>query len=395
MLNAIDSEIFPIPYECRESPRIPPADPALKVVVAEPLMKFHLLPVAKMGVDSSVQLASVDIKAQQQLAFEIPQLQASIEQLRQMRPSLVNRQTTDDGEIVFLGTGSALPSKYRNVSGICITVPPLPGGDAKYVIMDCGEGTLGQLYRLFGPNIKTFLQNLVCIQISHLHADHHLGLLRLLHARQQLEGAEGWNPVVVVGPGPLNKWLMDYSSLESLPFTFINCAHLIPTSRHFASTSRTLSHIGVKSISACSVVHCPLAFGLSLEHDSGWKVTYSGDTRPCQSLVDLGRNSTVLIHEATFDDDLRAEAVMKKHSTTAEAIDVGNRMNAQFTILTHFSQRYPKIPVFDDCTNHTTGVAFDFMRVHMRNLPVLSHLVPPLKLLFADEIFAREAGEEA
>lgn len=38
-------------------------------------------------------------------------------------------------------------------------------------------------------------------------------------------------------------------------------------------------------------------------------------------------------------------AVSKKHSTFTEAIQEGIAMNAKFTILTHFSQRYSKIPV--------------------------------------------------
>ena len=50
------------------------------------------------------------------------------------------------------------------------------------------------------------------------------------------------------------------------------------------------------------------------------------------------------MHEATFDDDLRSEAVAKKHSTTSEAIGIGAAMGARRVILTHFSQRYQKIP---------------------------------------------------
>ena len=50
------------------------------------------------------------------------------------------------------------------------------------------------------------------------------------------------------------------------------------------------------------------------------------------------------MHEATFGDDLRSEAVAKKHSTTSEAIGIGAAMGARRVILTHFSQRYQKIP---------------------------------------------------
>lgn len=52
---------------------------------------------------------------------------------------------------------------------------------------------------------------------------------------------------------------------------------------------------------------------------------YSGDTRPCNKLIDHGQNATLLIHEATFDDIEKEKAIDKRHSTTGEAVDVGQR----------------------------------------------------------------------
>ena len=50
-------------------------------------------------------------------------------------------------------------------------------------------------------------------------------------------------------------------------------------------------------------------------------------------------------------------------STTSQAIDVGVRMGARFVILTHFSQRYAKVPLFTDDFSNRVGIAFDNMRV--------------------------------
>ena len=60
------------------------------------------------------------------------------------------------------------------------------------------------------------------------------------------------------------------------------------------------------------------------------------------------------------------------------------------TVLTHFSQRYPKVPVFDDCYTERTGVAFDLMSVDFADLPVLPRLLPAVKALFKDEFTAEE-----
>ena len=60
-----------------------------------------------------------------------------------------------DAEVITLGTGSALPSKYRNVSATLLRVP----GYGNY-LFDCGENTLGQLFRVFGDDTPEILRDL-------------------------------------------------------------------------------------------------------------------------------------------------------------------------------------------------------------------------------------------
>lgn len=110
---------------------------------------------------------------------------------------------------------------------------------------------------------------------------------------------------------------------------------------------------GLSNLVSCFVSHCRGAQAVSLTFPTGFKFSYSGDCRPSQRFADIGRGSTVLVHEATFDDDLKSDAVAKKHSTTSEAIGVGVAMGARRVILTHFSQRYQKIPsmnALDTCS---------------------------------------------
>lgn len=104
---------------------------------------------------------------------------------------------------------------------------------------------------------------------------------------------------------------------------------------------------GLTALAAANVVHCYGAKGVSVTFPTGFKFTYSGDCRPTRSLTEIGLNSTVLLHEATFDDELKGDAQAKLHSTTSEAIGIGMAMGAQRILLTHFSQRYQKLPVMD------------------------------------------------
>lgn len=58
--------------------------------------------------------------------------------------------------------------------------------------MDCGEGTYGQLMRLLGPpECEKLLRKLVAVYVSHLHADHHIGLIRLILERRKAFHAVG------------------------------------------------------------------------------------------------------------------------------------------------------------------------------------------------------------
>ncbi|PON31832.1 Metallo-beta-lactamase [Parasponia andersonii] len=378
-------------------------------------------------------------------------------------PSCLENIKRDDLEIVLLGTGSSQPSKYRNVSSIYINLFSKGG-----LLFDCGEGTLGQLKRRYGVDVAdNAVRALRCIWISHIHADHHTGLARILALRRDLLKEEPHDPVLVVGPRQLKRFLDAYQRLEDLDMMFLDSWHTTeaslnafevlidsnkdhfttgdlinsednsnkPTNSQMAqkidftsstrgsymqsywrsgcpvdnaagmkSLKKVLYDIGLEALISFPVVHCPHAFGVVLKAAErtnsigqvipGWKIVYSGDTRPCLELVEASHGATLLIHEAssciklfaTFEDGMVEEAVAKNHSTTEEAIEVGNSAGAYRIILTHFSQRYPKIPVFDEVHMRNTCIAFDMMSVNVADLPVLPRVLPYLKLLFRNMV---------
>lgn len=281
-------------------------------------------------------------------------------------------------EIVFLGTGAALPSKYRNVSSTLINM-----SDKASILLDCGEGTYGQLYRHYGD----FFTNRVLLQlksvfISHIHADHHLGLIRIIQKREILLPDD---PLLIIGPGKLGKWLHEYDTVcEDISYRFVDSSDLVD--HRDGDYWNVYGHLQAQQVMTVRVDHCSEAYGLILKHRHGWKIVYSGDTRPCPGLIKAGKDADLLIHEATLEDELKAEAVSKRHSTTTEAIESGIKMEAKFIMLNHFSQRYPKIPLFSECFTKCTGIAFDHMRVHASNFARIPELLEPLKKVFAEEI---------
>lgn len=77
------------------------------------------------------------------------------------------------------------------------------------------------------------------------------------------------------------------------------------------SLKKVLDEAGLEALVSFPVVHCPQAYGVVLQASSrinnigktipGWKVVYSGDTRPCPELVRAAHGATVLIHEVSDD----------------------------------------------------------------------------------------------
>ena len=86
----------------------------------------------------------------------------------------------------------------------------------------------------------------------------------------------------------------------------------------------------IDKLIAVEVDHCFQSYGCLLVAEenfgAGNKILYSGDTRPCVNLVNYAHNCTLLIHEATFSDDMEEEARLRRHTTTKQAIAVVDKI---------------------------------------------------------------------
>ena len=298
-----------------------------------------------------------------------------------------------------MGTASAEPSKYRNVSGILVHTP-----NSGNFILDCGEGSLSQIYRCFPEEIADdIILNLKVIFISHLHGDHHLGIISILKKREQLLAAKKRaeenlmtssatsnqrSDVVVIAPDKNVSWMTRYGKfIEKLPCTLIDCCTLTKDKMETTQVADSARMMNLH-FETVPVIHCYEAYGVVVRHASGWSMAYSGDTRPCPELVQAGRGVSLLIHEATFEDGLVDRAVAKKHCTVSEALEISDKMKPEFTILTHFSQRYPKIPSFlmADQLHSRVAIAFDCMSVNLKRLDELHSFLPVMRDIFTEVV---------
>jgi ribonuclease Z len=348
-LNQIYSKVFPLPQfpnfsDIEDLKLLSSAVP--NTVLTSNLSKFILSPSASKGLDSSEEFKDLPWEGLENLDLRTWESQKC-----DYKEIVDTSLTGSDPQLLFLGTASMKPGSYRNVSGIHFSQW---GGS---LLLDCGEGSYYQLVRSFGNMIGEALRDLKAVIISHMHADHHLGIIKLLVERQKVTS----DPIIVVGPTILTVYLEQCSRMFG-PFNY---------------QFQQLYDIKVPGleIQAVAVDHKIEAYGFVISHQSGWKMVYSGDTRPCPELIQAGFNATILIHEATFDDALEGMACEKFHSTISQALTVASAMEAWKVILTHYSQRYSKIPENSKVDSIYT---FDLMRFNFSDCTNLAKIMPVL-----------------
>ena len=268
-------------------------------------------------------------------------------------------------EIIFLGTSSAVHSKERNHPSIALKA----FGDI--MLFDCGEGTQRQI--LF---TKVSPMKISKIFITHYHGDHILGLPGLLQS-MSLHGRE--SKLTVYGPHGLNGvknaiYSLGYCAID-FPVEFVEIdsgiveetdeyvitaqrvRHNVPTLAYSIEEKKKPRFLREKAIE----LGVPVGPDFGRLHNGeevevngkiikpeqvlgeprkGIKITYSGDTRPCEEIISLAQDSTILIHESTFINKDNTNAEEHAHSTSIDAAYTAKYSNSKELILTHISTRY-------------------------------------------------------
>src|SRR6266498_2840010 len=270
--------------------------------------------------------------------------------------------------VTFLGTSAARPTVERNVSGIAVH------REGETLLFECGEGTQRQMMR-YGVSFA-----LSEIFFTHFHADHFLGVIGLIRTLG-LQGRP--EPLFLYGPKGAKKVLAAAMQLgvERVPFPIeINevkagdtvgkrdgydiCAFPTehgggPSLGYVLKEHVRRGRFDVEKAKAAGIPEGPLWGKLSkgepitLSHGPtfqpsdfvgpkrpGRLVVFTGDTRPCASVVDAAQGADLLIHEATFGEEEKDRAKETGHSTAREAAQVALAAKARRLVLSHVSARY-------------------------------------------------------
>ncbi|HLR01384.1 MAG TPA: ribonuclease Z [Virgibacillus sp.] len=273
-------------------------------------------------------------------------------------------------EITFLGTGAGTPSKERNVSALALTL--LQEINSIW-LFDCGEATQHQLLY---TNIKP--RKITKIFITHMHGDHIFGLPGFLSSRSFLGGTE---TLTIYGPPGIEDYVNSslISSQTHLTYPLVikevetgrliddeqfivDCyrlEHGVPSFGYRITEKDRLGELiveklrerGIKpgpiyqQIKENPTVVTPDGETLHREHflgpnKKGRVISVLGDTRYKQEHIAFVKDSDVLVHEATFNDQSAKRAREYFHSTTGQAATIAKEANVGTLLLTHISSRY-------------------------------------------------------
>ncbi|GAA2975627.1 MBL fold metallo-hydrolase [Actinokineospora diospyrosa] len=219
----------------------------------------------------------------------------------------------------------------------CVTPYPRPGqpcsgylvseGDT-HIVLDCGSGTFAALQEHLSPAQVTALW------ISHLHPDHSADLLawsnwalNTPHApRIQVYGPPGWAQ-------RLNHMLSgtpDTTLVDSIFDT------------HELHDHHTTTH-GNLTLTTRAVQHSIPAYGVRI-HNATTHLAYSGDTGPCDALIDLAQHTDFFICEAG------TTTPSPHHTTPDQATHTALTAGAHHLLLTHLA------PTLNPTTTQPTAI---------------------------------------
>ncbi len=270
--------------------------------------------------------------------------------------------------LTFLGTGAAVPTVERSLPAVLLS------RGNEQIMFDCGEGVQRQIMKA-----KTGLHKPLKILITHMHGDHVLGLPGLL---QTMALMDRQRPVDIYGPQGLEQFITCLRETLQFNLTFQVNIHEIANSgiicneaEYFIEAQHSNHSVngfcysfaekprpGRFNPDKARALGVPegVAWG-KLQHGQeyilpngeivkpsdvagplrrGRKVVYTGDTKPFEAFAAFAQDADVVVHEATFDDELSEKAALDGHSTPSQAALQAKTANAKSLILTHISARY-------------------------------------------------------
>jgi ribonuclease Z len=287
-----------------------------------------------------------------------------------------------DLSVFFAGTAGSVPTARRGLPSVLVR----RGGERW--LFDCGEGTQRQLIRTVG------LPDVECVFLTHLHADHWLGLPGMLKSFElrerdtplEIYGPRGTREMLdtmrrVIGRTRYSITLREVTGGEELRRDDCTITALEVRHRGPALGYAIVEDIRPGRLDADLAQELGVPFGPELGRlqrgetvngvapervvgppRPGRKIVISGDTAPCDIVRLAAHQADLLIHEATFLDEESERALQTGHSTARQAAELAREAEVRMLALTHVSTRYAGHEIRDEARGvfPTTELPRDF-----------------------------------
>jgi ribonuclease Z len=290
-------------------------------------------------------------------------------------------------EVFIIGSSCAIPTAERNLPAVAIR------HEGKIYLFDCGEGTQREMLK-DGLNIA----KIDAIFISHMHADHFIGvggLIRTLALTQSNGGIKIFTPQ----PNTLKNFIsfaqanfnIEIKKVESglvfeekdFEIHAFKLNHVIPTYGFIFKEKDKIKfdkqkvkklkikgemfkellekkriNVGGKEIKLSEVSYVK----------KGRKIAYVADTAFSKEIVKFVKDADLLIHEATYSKNEEELAKERKHSTAEQAAKIAKMAKAKKLVLFHISNRYKQPEILEKEARKifkNTILAYDGLKIEV------------------------------
>ncbi len=268
-----------------------------------------------------------------------------------------------------MGTSAGKPTSERNVSSLALRLEQ----SSSWALFDCGEATQHQIMKS-----SVSLGKIDEIFITHLHGDHFFGILGILSTRKMEEIK---SRLRIFAPKGIEEFLKTASKISQLDLTGVEITEIEEGKRYFSNSFEVetvkLSHsiesyafvvreppksakLDEEKLKSEGVFPSPIYGELKkgksvvlqdgrvingknylLKPQRGRVVIIAGDNEDPFLLCPFMKEADLLIHEATYTQEIFDSLKKKQRHTTAKNLALAaKKCGLKNLIATHISARY-------------------------------------------------------
>lgn len=225
----------------------------------------------------------------------------------------------------------------------CYLVQAPHQGRTFSLVLDLGPGAFGALHRYVDP------RTVGAYALSHLHPDHCLDLCAAYVAARYSPSAP-WPAAPVYAPrGAAERMRRAYD----VPGTAAEAPSIADWFGYLDWLPTQTA--GPFEITTARVDHPVPAYALRVVEQvpGGGSLVYSGDTGPCDALVELATGADLLLIESAFTAG--PDLPSRMHLTGAQAAQVGARAGVGAVLLTHIPPWHDPLTMLAEARPHFDG----------------------------------------